>query len=84
MEDWQRYVISPQAALAGWLSVQLDDASIAHIRHGREIEIPESLLSPPGTMGDTVFAYTQDGTLLAILEQSENRLHPRKVFLPGD
>jgi tRNA pseudouridine55 synthase len=82
--NWQQSVISPQEALAGWPSLQLDDASIAHIQHGRGIEITDSHLSPPGTPGDTLFAYTSDGTLLAILEQREDRLYPRKVFLPGD
>lgn len=83
-QDWETYLISPKTALAGWQSVQLDESDIAHIQHGREIEFPATHQSNPVNSENILFAYTSDGTLLAILEQRANRLHPRKVFLPGD
>ncbi len=83
-QDRETYLISPKVALAGWPSIQLDEVSIAHIQHGREIEFPVTYLPSPANPENILFAYTSDGTLLAILEQRANHLHPRKVFLPGD
>lgn len=71
---WQEYLISPEAALADWPAVRLNDAEETHIRHGRAIPADEA------TNGALAFAYGADGSLAAIVERDGGLWRPHKVF----
>jgi tRNA pseudouridine55 synthase len=73
--DWQRRLISPQEALAGWPSVRLDEVQLEHIRHGRAVSSSEPIA------GDFAFAYGPDGSLAAAVQKDGGLWRPRKVFL---
>lgn len=71
---WQTHLIRPQDALADWAAVQLTDAQVDDVAHGRTIE-----KTTPSDDKHS-FAYTPDGHLLAILENRGKYWKPHKVF----
>ncbi len=72
-EDWQKFLIAPQAALAEWPTIQLSADEADHILHGRPIQAAS-------TSNDLAFAYTPQGDLLAILRPDAGLWRPHKVF----
>lgn len=71
--DWQKYLITPQTALAEWPTIQLSDDETDHILHGRPIQARHAI-------NDLAFAYTPQGDLLAILRPDAGLWRPHKVF----
>jgi len=72
-ENWQHYLITPQAALADWPSVQLSADDTDHILHGRSIPAAQSA-------SELSFAYAPQGQLVAILRAEAGLWRPHKVF----
>jgi len=84
---WQKYLYPSDEAVAHLSKIVLTEADVAHVKHGRQIqlasvEIPVSPIcdeTPP----DLARAYTPDGKLLAILKLIDidgNIWQPKKVF----
>lgn len=65
-------MIDPADALTGMPRVVLDDAQLAHIRHGRPVQ------AEPGD--DGVVALVAGGSLVAIGQRSGDVVRPKKVF----
>ncbi len=72
-ENWYPYLITPQAALTDWPTIQLSAAAAEHILHGRPIEAAQ-------TDSELSFAYDPNGQLLAILRADSGLWRPHKVF----
>ena len=71
----RRALLSPAEALAHMGRVSLEDPDVDAIRHGRAIAAPtDDRLEGPVALVDTA------GALLAVGEQREGRIRPRKVF----
>jgi tRNA pseudouridine55 synthase len=77
-EDWQQYLIPPQQALADWKSIQLTDAQINDVTHGRFIEHDDTIDD------EYVMAFMPNGHLLAVMQQRDTYWKPHKVFLPDN
>jgi tRNA pseudouridine55 synthase len=73
--DWKRYVVAPQAALADWPVVRLDDEALAHVAHGRAIT---HCADAPGELAQ---AQDSSGRLVAVLRRDGDRWLPHKVFV---
>lgn len=71
-------LIPPQTALAHAPSLTLTPEQIRAVLYGQQIEQTTPLDAP------TVFAYTGDGDLIAILRGVESRWQPLKVFALND
>lgn len=72
-DHWQQHLISPQAALVDWPTVQLSADDTDHILHGRPVQATEAA-------SELAFAYNPDGQLVAILRADAGLWRPHKVF----
>ncbi len=72
-ENWSRYLISPQTALADWPAINLSEEEADHVRHGRSIaaDVNENKLA---------LGYAADGQLIGILRADGGSWRPHKVF----
>jgi tRNA pseudouridine55 synthase len=63
--------VSPYAALSHLPEIPLDDAGLAHVRHGRSPELGDTELSIPSARdGGTLVRLTRNRTLVAVAECS--------------
>jgi tRNA pseudouridine55 synthase len=72
--DWTGYLLPPEMALDGWLTVHLSPEDFDHITHGRTISAPEV---QPETLARAI---APDGRTVAVLRAGEGVWHPHKVF----
>jgi tRNA pseudouridine55 synthase len=72
-EDWYQYLITPQAGITDWPTVQLSADETDHILHGRSIPSAQPI-------SELAFAYNPSGQLIAILRADAGLWRPHKVF----
>lgn len=72
--NWITLLIAPEKALAHYPAVQLTDADIVHIQHGRAVACTEDTVAQP------TFAYDSSGNLVAIVQAEAGLWRPHKVF----
>ncbi len=72
--EWQSHLIAPQVALAGWPSLCVSAAEIAHLTQGRAIPAPDAAEG-------RALAYAEDGRLVALVQAESGLWRPHKVFL---
>ncbi len=75
--DWAQYLIPAAEALGDWPMVELDAEQTDLIRHGHRI---------PADPGDPQWAraVTEQGELVALVENLEGEWQPRKVFFVSE
>ncbi len=74
--NWRESLLPVDRAVAHLPRVALAPDNAEHVRHGRQIELPELPAS-----GNVLAAFTSDNTFLAILARTEdNGWQPKKVF----
>ncbi|MCG3209994.1 MAG: tRNA pseudouridine synthase B [Anaerolineae bacterium] len=74
--NWRESLLPVDRAVAHLPRVALAPDNTEHVRHGRQIELPE-----PSAPGNVLAAFTSDNTFLAILARTEdNGWQPKKVF----
>ena len=72
--DWYQHLIPAAEALADWPMVELSAEEVDLVRHGHRV--PSEPESPQWAR-----ALTEQGDLVALVENLENEWQPRKVFL---
>lgn len=72
--DWYQYLIPAAEALADWPMVELSAEEVERMRHGHRV--PAEPDAPTWAR-----ALTEQGDLVALVENIENEWQPRKVFL---
>jgi len=79
-EDWTKYVVEPQQALADWSRVDLTLAEERDVLFGRRIE-QRSIVDDE----QLVLAYSHSSKqLIAVMQAHDGWLLPHKVFSLGD
>ena len=78
-EDWTKYVVEPQQALADWSRVDLTLAEERDVLFGRRIE-QRSIVDDE----QLVLAYSPSKQLIAVMQAHDGWLLPHKVFSLGD
>jgi len=80
--------VSPYAALSHMPEIPLNDAGLAHVRHGRSPEFSDSELSVPAVRdGGTLVRLTRNRTLIAVAERrscgnaAEPHIVLKRVFM---
>ena len=84
---WQKYLYSLDEAIAHLPRVVLDEETVVHVKHGRQIQLNPLKINAANashtTAANLARAYTSTGDFLAILkltDAEENTWQPKKVF----
>jgi tRNA pseudouridine55 synthase len=71
--DWYQFLIPAAEALSDWPMVELSSEDVEKVRHGHRIDAEE------GAQG-WVRGLTEQGDLVALMEEIDGEWQPRKVF----
>jgi tRNA pseudouridine55 synthase len=74
-DTWHQHIVAPFTALQQHPSITVTPEQITHLQHGQFI------LRHPEMTDETVFAFTSERDLVAILTPRGNHWKPHKVFL---